>query len=46
MCYGSMLRPMLNMRPKFRYRTLGAPARFPADQYPVDWLEQKGHEVD
>ena len=45
-CYGSMLRPILNMRPKFRYRTLGAPARFPADLYQVDWLEQKGIEVD
>jgi N,N-dimethylformamidase len=45
-CYGSMLRPILNMRPKFRYRTLGAPARVPADQYQVDWLEQKGIEVD
>ena len=41
-----MLRPILNMRPKFRYRTLGAPARFPADLYQVDWLEQKGIEVD
>ncbi|HEX6868033.1 MAG TPA: N,N-dimethylformamidase beta subunit family domain-containing protein, partial [Candidatus Limnocylindrales bacterium] len=45
-CYGSSLRPILNMRPKFRYRTLGAPARFPADLYQVDWLEQKGIEVD
>jgi N,N-dimethylformamidase len=45
-CYGSMMRPILNMRPKFRYRTLGAPARFPADLYQVDWLEQKGIEVD
>ena len=45
-CYGSMLRPILNMRPKFRYRTLAAPARFPADLYQVDWLEQKDIEVD
>jgi N,N-dimethylformamidase len=45
-CYGSMLQPILNMRPKFRYRTLAAPARFPADLYQVDWLEHKGIEVD
>ncbi len=45
-CYSSLLRPMLNMRPKFRYRTLAAPARFPADLYLVDWLEQKGIDVD
>src|SRR5439155_181420 len=25
--YGSMLRPILNMRPKFRYRTMNCPAR-------------------
>ena len=46
MAYGSYLRPILNMRPKFRYRTLGAPARFPADLYLVDWLDHKGFEVD
>ncbi len=44
--YGSRLRPILNMRPKFRYRTLGAPARFPADLYLVDWLDHKGFDVD
>lgn len=45
-CLGSALRPMLNMRPKFRYRTLAAPARFPADLYLVDWLDHKGIAVD
>ena len=44
--YGSMLKPMLNMRPKFRYRTMNCPARFPADLYLVDWLDQKGFDVD
>ena len=38
-CYASMLRPILNMRPKFRYRTLDAPSRLAADLYLVDWLE-------
>ena len=45
-CYGSWLRPILNMRPKFRYRTMNCPARFPADLYLVDWLDHKGFDVD
>lgn len=45
-CHGSALRPILNMRPTFRYRTLAAPARFPADLYLVDWLDHHGIEVD
>ena len=44
--YGSMLKPMLNMRPKFRYRTMNCPARFPADLYLVDWLDHTGIDVD
>ena len=44
--YGSRLRPILNMRPKFRYRTMGCPARFPADLYLVDWLDHQGFDVD
>ena len=42
----SQLRPILNMRPKFRYRVWAAPARFPADLYLIDWLEATGHQVD
>ena len=34
------------MRPKFRYRTMNCPARFPADLYLVDWLDHQGIEVD
>jgi N,N-dimethylformamidase len=34
------------MRPRFRYRTWAAPARFPADLYLVDWLDHEGIEVD
>lgn len=45
-CYGSLLRPVLNMRPTFRYRTLDVPARLPADLYLTDWLEERGIEVD
>ena len=44
--YGSMLKPNLTMRPKFRYRTMAVPTRFPADLYLVDWLDAKGIEVD
>ncbi|MBM4407719.1 MAG: LamG domain-containing protein [Chloroflexi bacterium] len=44
--YGSLLRPILNTRPKFRYRTMNCPSRFAADLYLVDWLDQKGFEVD
>lgn len=44
--YVSRLRPILNMRPKFRYRVWGAPARFPADLYLTDWLETKGYAAD
>ena len=44
--YGSFLRPILNMRPKFRYRVWAAPPRFPADLYLVDWLDHEGIEVD
>ncbi len=44
--YGSYLRPILNMRPKFRYRIWAAPPRFPADLYLVDWLDHEGIEVD
>ena len=39
----SHLRPILNMRPKFRYRVWAAPSRFPADLYLIDWLEATGH---
>ena len=46
MVYGSYLRPILNMRPKFRYRIWAAPPRFPADLYLVDWLDHFGIEVD
>ncbi len=44
--YVSHLRPILNMRPKFRYRVWAAPARFPADLYLIDWLDAQGIEAD
>jgi N,N-dimethylformamidase len=45
-CMTSSLRPILNMRPKFRYRVWSAPARFPADLYLIDWLDHKGFAAD
>jgi N,N-dimethylformamidase len=45
-CYGSLLKPILNMRPKFRYRVMGVPARMPADLYLVDWLQHLGIRAD
>ena len=44
--YGSWLKPNLTMRPKFRYRPMATPPRFPADLYLVDWLDAKGIEAD
>jgi N,N-dimethylformamidase len=44
--YGSYLRPILNMRPTFRYRIWAAPPRFPADLYLVEWLDHQGMEAD
>lgn len=45
-CYASLLKPILNLRPKFRYRTMGVPVRLPADLYLIDWLEHVGIDVD
>ena len=42
-CYGSMLRPILNMRPKFRYRTLAAPAALPGGPLPGRLARAEGH---
>jgi len=44
--FGSYLRPILTMRPTFRYRVWAAPPRFPADLYLVEWLDHAGIEVD
>jgi len=42
----SWRRPILNMRPTYRYRVWSAPSRFPADPYVIDWLEARGLEYD
>ncbi|MGI9147044.1 MAG: N,N-dimethylformamidase beta subunit family domain-containing protein [Chloroflexota bacterium] len=46
-CYSSRLRPILNMRPKYRaWRLHDAPRHFAADLYLVAWLEQHGFAYD
>lgn len=44
--FSSRLRPILSMRPKYRYCLTGGPRHFGGDLYLVDWLEQKGFAYD
>jgi N,N-dimethylformamidase len=46
-CYSSRLRPILNMRPRYRaWRLHDAPRHFAADLYLIGWLERFGHAYD
>ncbi|MBI5615484.1 MAG: N,N-dimethylformamidase [Gammaproteobacteria bacterium] len=45
-CYSSRLRPILNMRPKYRHWLSPSLWQFNADLHLTDWLEQKGFEFD
>jgi N,N-dimethylformamidase len=45
-CYSSRRRPIITMRPRYRYWIVGGPRHFAADLYLIDWLEQKGFEYD
>jgi N,N-dimethylformamidase len=38
--HSSMLRPLLNMRPKYHMPLLRGPHQFPADLYIIDWLTE------
>jgi N,N-dimethylformamidase len=44
--YSSRLRPIPNVRPKYRFWCTDAPERFAADLYIVDWLEHIGQGYD
>jgi N,N-dimethylformamidase len=45
--YSSRLRPILNMRPKYRaWRLQDAPRHFAADLYLIGWLEARGFAYD
>jgi N,N-dimethylformamidase len=43
--YTSRRRPILNMRPRYRFTHLGT-WQFPADLYLVDWLTESGYDFD
>jgi N,N-dimethylformamidase len=45
-CYSSRLRPILNMRPKYRHWLSPSLWQFNADLHLIDWLNQMGYEFD
>lgn len=45
-CYASRLRPILNMRPKYRHWLSPSLWQFNGDLHLTDWLESKGFEFD
>lgn len=48
-CYSSRLRPILNMRPKYRHWLGGEGStlwQFNADTHTIDWLEEMGYTYD
>ena len=45
-CYSSRLRPVVNMRPHYHLALVRSAHQFPADLHLVDWLHEKGFEVD
>ena len=45
-CYSSRLRPIPNMRPGYRFWSTGAPERYAADLYLVDWLDHERQACD
>ncbi|MFK2825301.1 N,N-dimethylformamidase [Bacillus sp. B190/17] len=45
-CFSSSLRPILNMRPKYRHNLSPSLWQFNADLHLVDWLTEKGFEFD
>lgn len=45
-CYSSSLRPVLNMRPKYRHNLSPSLWQFNADLHLVDWMTEKGYSFD
>jgi N,N-dimethylformamidase len=45
-CYSSRLRPIPNMRPGYRFWSTGAPERYAADLYLIDWLDHERQACD
>ena len=44
--YSSKLRPIVNMRPKYRLWITRSPRHLGADLYLIDWMEEKGFSYD
>jgi N,N-dimethylformamidase len=45
-CYTSYLRPVINMRPKYRIASMGIPWQFPADLSIIAWLEHMKYDYE
>ena len=45
-CYSSYLRPILNIRPKYRSSAMGFPWALPADLSLIWWLENAGYDYE
>ena len=45
-CYSSWLRPIINMRPKWRSSTIGTTWQFPRDLTAIAWLEKHGYDYE
>lgn len=45
-CYSSWLRPIQNLRPRYRMPAAGVPWAFPADLSLIWWLENQGFDYD
>lgn len=45
-CFSSYLRPIINMRPKYRMSSMNTTWQFPADLSIVAWIDHMGYECD
>jgi N,N-dimethylformamidase len=45
-CYSSLLRPVLNLDPSYRFWLFDGPVHLGEDLYLLDWLERLGHGYD
>ena len=45
-CFTSYLRPIINMRPKYRISSMGVPWQFPADLSIIAWLEHMKYDYE
>ena len=45
-CYSSYLRPVINMRPKYRMSSMNITWQFPADLSIIAWIDRMGYDCD